>query len=214
MTDIKNNNNSLIKPVQKELLNPALDLAIDYAEISLDTFFDNELLSELPFIKSIVGVGKIGWTIKERHDLKKLLVFFKEFQSGNVLEKNKLDFQKKINSNKKYRTKVLETIVLLNERFLGIKKSRVLANLLNAHINKELSWDDLNDITIVLNSMHPKGFEFLNEMSELNWCYFYKVREAEPLMFSCGIGYRNGTKFSISELGQKMFYFGIKPIIV
>lgn len=209
-----NNQLSVIKPVQNELLNPALDLTIDYAEIGLDTFLDNEILSEIPIVKSIVGGGKIVMTIKERHDLKKLLVFFKELQSGEVLEKNLNDFREKFDSNPKYRTKVLETIVLMNERFLDLKKSRVLANLMNAHFEKYLTWNELNDIVAVLDNIHPRGFEFLYEMSKQNWFNHNKRQDREPLMYSCGIGVRDGTKFSISKLGQDLFNYGIKPIFI
>jgi hypothetical protein len=203
----------IIKPVENEILNPAVDLSIDYAEIALDSFLDNDAISEIPIVKSIVGVAKIGISIKERYDLKKLLTFFKEFQSGNISNENRLAFNEKFNSNEKYRTEVVETIVLLNERFLDLKKSKILANLMNAHINNNLTWNELTDISIILDNIHPKAFLFLKEMSEQNWSNHDRNLENEPLMFSCGIGHRHGSKFSISKMGQDLFNYGIKPLL-
>lgn len=203
----------IIKPVENEILNPAVDLTIDYAEIGLDYFLDNAAISEIPIVKSIVGVVKIGLSIKERYDLKKLLTFFKEFQSGNVSDENRAVFKEKFNANEKYRTEVVETIVLLNERFLDVKKSKILASLMNAHLNQQLIWSELIDISIVLNSIHPKSFAFLKEMAEQNWSYHGRNSEYEPLIFSCGIGHRHGNKFSISKMGQDLFNYGVKPIL-
>ncbi len=209
----KERNLPIIKPVENEILNPAVDLTIDYAEIGLDSFLDDDAISEIPIVKSIVGVVKIGMSIKERYDLKKLLTFFKEFQSGEVSDENRAIFKEKFNTNKKYRTDVVETIVLLNERFLDLKKSKILANLMNAHINQQLSWIELNDISIVLDSIHPKSFAFLKEMADQNWSNQGRNLENEPLLFSCGIGHRHGSNFSISKMGQDLFNYGIKPIL-
>jgi hypothetical protein len=209
----KKRNLPIIKSVESEILNPTVDLSIDYAEIALDSFLDNDAISEIPIVKSIVGIAKIGISIKERHDLKKLLTFFKEFQSGNISDENRLAFNKKFNSNEKYRTEVVETIVLLNERFLDLKKSKILANLMNAHINHHLTWNELNDISIILDNIHPKAFLFLKEMAEKNWSHHDRHNENEPLMFSCGIGNKDGSKFSISKMGQDLFNYGIKPLL-
>jgi len=33
----------------------------------------------------------------------------------------------------------------------------------------------------------------------------------ESLMFACGIGKRSGTRFSIEDMGQKLYRLGIEP---
>jgi len=204
---------SIIKPVRDEILNPTIDIAIDYVEIGLDAFVDNDAIREIPFVKTIVGLVKGGLSIKERYDLKKLLTFFKEFHNNKISDEKVNSFKNKFNTDKKYRNEVIEAIVLFNERYLDIRKSKVLANLIKAHIEGILTWDALNDLSIVLDSIHPKGFQFLKIMSEQNWSNHGRDKNNEPLMFSCGIGYRYGSGFSISKMGQDLYNFGIKPII-
>lgn len=207
------NEKTIIKPVKEEIINPTVNLSIDYSEIGIDDILNNDAISEIPIVKTIVGFTKIGLSIKERFDIKKLLIFFKEFHSGDI-EKNRLEeFKNKFKNNKKYRTKIVETILIMNERFLNEIKSKILANLINAHIEKKLTLNELNDILVVLDIIHPKSFNLIKVMSEVNWYVHNQGKDDESLTFSCGIGYRNGNKFSINKLGQNLYNYGIKPTI-
>ena len=202
---------SLFEPIETEILNPGVDLSVDYAEIGLDALIDNEVISEIPIVKSIIGITKIGLSIKERYNLKKLLVFFKEFEEGKVSGEKRNQFREKFNSNEKYRTKVVETILILNERFLDVTKSKILANLFNAHIEGNLNWNELNDIVMILDVIHPRAFGLLQEMSNQNWSNHNKRADDEPFVSACGIALRFGSKFSITKMGQDLFNYGIKP---
>ncbi len=207
-------NASIIKPVKDEILNPTVDLAIDYAEIGLDTLLDNNAISEIPFIKTVVGIVKVGLSIKEKYDLKKLLIFFKEFHDNTISEEKLNSFKYKFNTDEKYRNKVVEAIVLWNERYLDIRKSKILANLIKEHVEGSLTWDELNDLSSVLDKIHTRGFQFLKKMSEQNWAYHRgEDKDNEALMFSCGVGHRYGTEFSISKMGQDLYNYGIKPVL-
>ena len=45
--------------VSKEITEKTLDLSIDYTEIALDHFISNQILTEVPIIKSIVAFYNI-----------------------------------------------------------------------------------------------------------------------------------------------------------
>ena len=45
---------------------------------------------------------------------------------------------------------------------------------------------------------------------EPNFTNHKRDQEGEALMFSCGIGHRHGTLFMITELGKKLYEYGIK----
>jgi len=153
----------ITKIVSDEIVNSSIDLGVDYSEIALDEFLDNGLLKDIPFVKSVVGFYNITNSIIDRHKAKKILTFFKEFHSKKI-DLEKLDaFKLKFNQDKKYRDRVVEIIVLLNERFLQDEKSKILANLIIAHIEDKISWIDLKDISVVLDNIHPKGFAFLEK---------------------------------------------------
>jgi hypothetical protein len=210
---MKEEEKSIIKPLENELLNPSLDLGIDYAEMGLDAILDNDVLKEIPIVKSAVGLMKIGISLKERHDLKKILVFLSEFQKCNIEENQLKEFKENFSTDTSYRSKVIETITLVNERFLDIRKSKVLANLVSAHVEGYLTWSELSDLSIVLNNIHPKGFDFLHQMSkEVNWANHGRDQDGEPLLMACGVGHRHGTKFSVRKMGQDLYNFGVMKL--
>ncbi len=199
--------------VSKEILDRSLDLSIDYAEIAIDEFITNDVLGEVPIVKSIVSFYKIGNSVINRHNTKKILAFFQEFNTRQIDRAQIKTFQDKFTSDSKYQSEVTDIVVLLNERFLQVEKSKILANLIAAHIESKLSWKELKDIAFVLDSIHPKGFSFLKKMSALpNWVLnTFNNDPDESLMFACGIGKRSGTRFSIEDMGQKLYRLGIEP---
>ncbi|OYX25553.1 MAG: hypothetical protein B7Z06_07095 [Flavobacteriales bacterium 32-35-8] len=206
--------NDINEIVSNEILKRTIDISIDYSELSLDAFLEEGLLKEIPFVKSIVGFYNISNSIIERHKVNKILTFFKTFHEGNIDGEKLEKFKEKFSADKKYQNKVIEIIILLNERFLQIEKSKILANLLLAHIKNELSWEEFQDISMILEVIHPRGFDFLHLISkELNWAnQSPRINVDEVFMIACGIGYRHGSRFYISHYGQKLFNFGIKPL--
>ena len=199
--------------VSREIIEKTVDITIDYSELGIDTILQESLLKEIPLVKSVLSFYNITNSIIDRHNVIKLLTFFREFHRKEINLEKLNAFKAKFSQNIKYQNKVVETIILLNERFLQIKKSKILANLLIAHIEENITWQELQDISFVLDSIHPKGFEFLEKMSKGPfWGYHGNDEAGEPFMTACGIGHRHGSKFTISPIGQKLFKFGLKPL--
>ena len=46
-------------------VNPIVDTIIDYAEMGIDAFMTNDVIKEIPIIKTIASVVKVGLSIKE-----------------------------------------------------------------------------------------------------------------------------------------------------
>lgn len=206
-----NNSTDISKIVSNEIMSKTLDIGIDYSEIALDNFLKDGVLKELPFVKSVVSFYNIVNSVIDRHKTKKILTFFKEFHSTEIEPKKIEKFKEKFNSDNDYHNQVVETITLLNERFLQIEKSKILAKLIIAHIEDRITWDELADLTIVLDNIHPKGFPFLDKMAnEHNFANHGRDQVGEALMFACGIGHRQGTKFMINELGKKFYENGLR----
>jgi len=205
-------NYDITQIVSKEITDKTLDLSIDFTEIALDQFISNSVLSEIPIIKSLVSFYNIKNSITHRHNTKKILSFFQEFNSKKINDIKFNQFKHKFKTDKKYQTQVTETIILLNERFLQVEKSKILANLIIAHIEDNLSWDELTDITIVLDNIQPKAFLFLEKLSKLDWNSFdFNKDIGEGLILANGIGYKSGSRLWITEIGQQLFNYGIKP---
>ena len=199
------------KIVSDEILEKSIDLSIEYSELTLDEFLKDGVLKEIPIVKSVVAFYNISSSIIDRHKTKKILTFFKEFHSKHIDEEKLEIFKNKFNKDEAYRHKVVETIVLLNERFYHIEKSKILANLLISYIEKKITWQEFIDVSFVLENFHPRGFTYLKALFELEYKDRQKdEQEGEGLMFACGIGYRFGNRFKINSLGEKFYNFGLK----
>ena len=198
--------------VSDELTSKSIDLSVEYSEIALDEFLKEGLLKEIPIVKSVVTFYNIGNSVLARYNTKKIRTFFKEFHGSDINSESLLKFKSKFNSDSKYRTQVVETIILFNERFNQIEKSKILAKLILSHIEGHISWEELIALAIVLENIHPNGIIFLK--SKMTYQGVPKHdHEGEPLMIACGIGYSGvgmQSPFKINKLGLLFYEFGVK----
>ena len=205
-------NTDINQIVSKEIIERTLDLGIDYSEIALDNLISNEILAEIPVIKTVTSFYNIKISIINRLNTNKILPFFQEFNSKKINDSKFNNFKHKFITDFDYQTQVCETITLLNERFLQVEKSKILANLIIAHIEDLLSWEELTEITSILEFVQPKAFSLLEELSKIDWMS-HNIRGdvREGFLQANGLSHRHGTLLKISETGKQLFIFGVKP---
>lgn len=202
------------KALEEEILDTTLDLAVDYAEIAIDNILENEIIKELPVVKTLAGLIRGGLAIKERFFLKKLLVFLKEFHEAEIDDERLKKFKERFSSNDRFKEKVTENILVFIERFESSIKSKVLARLFKSYIDDKLDWQKFVNLSICLDNLHPIGFDVLDQLSrEKHWVKSSPAGiDGEAFIIGAGLGIRTGTHFRILELGKELFEFGIKPI--
>lgn len=86
----------LVENFEKSLFNDSKDIIEDYLEIGIDSIIDNGILKEIPIVKTIVGVLKVGKNVHDRNLLKQTLVFINEF-NRNEIRQDKIEEYKKKN---------------------------------------------------------------------------------------------------------------------
>jgi hypothetical protein len=206
---------NLTDSIEKEIFNVSSDLSKNYAEIALDALTQESLLSEIPVVKSLVSFYKITSSIVDRHNMKKVLTFLEEFHLKKISAEKLGKFKEKFKNDEKHRTHVLETILLLNERFIDVKKSRILANLFSAHIDEKLSWEEFIKMSFMLNILNPSGYLFLEKKvdkeSKLGMGMGQMI-EGEAILMACGIGTRFEDTFRLTKTGIALYEFGLKPL--
>lgn len=158
---------------------------------------------------------RITSSIIDRHNVKKILTFLEEFHS-NKINSLKLDlFKSKFDQDKKYRNDVLETILLLNERFIDVKTSQILANLFIAHIEEKISWEKFLEMSFMLNNLNPSGYVFLEKCADKEShikMNLGQTMEGEALLIACGIGSKFEEQFRPTKTGISLYELGIKPL--
>ena len=173
----------------------------------------NGIVKDIPFMGIITSFYNIRSSILARRNVTKIITFFQEFNSKEIDHTKYNQFRHKFNTDSKYRDEIVETILVLNERFLQIEKSKILANLVLAHINDDLTWAEFSDLSFILDNIHPKCFFLLKEMSTQQYWRSTIIQSPpdEALIIASGIGLRENSNFVIVELGQKLYRFGIEP---
>ena len=112
----------------------------EYAEIGLDAVMEDGILKDIPIVSTAIALYKIGSSIKERHNLKKLLVFLNELNNGILDEQKRKEYQQKFQSNEKFRNQEIEYLLVLIDRYINYDKPKLLAKLYLAYLKGDISW--------------------------------------------------------------------------
>lgn len=125
-------------------------------EIGLDSVMDEGLFKDIPLISTIVSVYKIGRGIKECHNIKKLIQFLYEINNGIVDEKKRTEYQKKFQSNEKFRNQEIEYLLVLIDRYISYEKPRILAKLYLAYLDEKINWIQFQKYASVIDQLLPE----------------------------------------------------------
>jgi len=206
--------------ISNELVETTVDLQIDYLELGLDSVFDDNILKDIPFVKTIYSLAKIGYNLKERFFVKKMLLFLKEFHNRTIDPMKLQEFKEEFQNDRKYRNKVTEMIMVYNDSFLDAEKSKIFAKLFSAYIYGHYDWNHFRHLSTCLNDLKYEGFKFLAKLSNANF-EVSEVRDdnapkrdfdSEAILSSGGIAYTAGvwsSGFYITQSGKDLYKFGM-----
>lgn len=129
---------------------PIDDLTIDYLDIGLDMITDNQIIKNIPVVKTLFTFFKAGMSIKDRFFAKKLLIFANQIYAGNPSDIEIQKRKKAIKNHEKWIEKEIEEIVLFIDKFDFAYKAQMLAKLYVSFINGIISYDKyLNLLPII-----------------------------------------------------------------
>ena len=125
------------------LTDNAISCISNYAEIGLDAVMEDGILKDIPIVSTAIAIYKIGSSIKERHNLKKLLVFLNELNNGILDEQKRKEYQQKFQDNEKFRNQEIEYLLVLIDRYISYDKPQMLAKLYLAYLDGVIIWEEL-----------------------------------------------------------------------
>ena len=118
------------------------NVALDYAELGLDALTKDGLLKEIPIVSTVVSLYRIGESIREKHHVVKLICFLNQFNEGIIDEDKRQAYRYKFYSDKEFRSKELEYILVLVDRYISFDKPRMLAKLYLAYLDEKIIWEE------------------------------------------------------------------------
>ena len=165
-TENNANEKTLSLALSETLKSESVECISELAEVGLDSILEEGLFKELPIISTAVAIYKIGGSIKDRHNLKKLMVFLNEINNGIVDEQKRQDYQQKFQSNDRFRNQEIEYLLVLIDRYISYDKPQMLAKLYLAYLEGAIVWDELSMYAEVIDRFFVLDFNMLISNAE------------------------------------------------
>lgn len=134
----------------------------NFLELGLDAILEDGLLKEIPFVSTAISIYKIGKSLTDRHNIKKLAVFLNEINQNTANENKREEYKSKINNDQKKREHELEFLLVILERYIGYEKPAMLAKLYLAYLDKQITWDDLALLAEIVDRFLPGDYDTLS----------------------------------------------------
>ena len=129
----------LTEDFSKSLFCNITDITEDYAEIGIDIFIENDLIKEIPIIKTLVNIFKIGKNIRDKNLLKQTLIFMQELKKNNI-EEEKL---------KKYKDEI---------------ESIMLSRFFKEYVRQTITWDEFCEYSEIINRLFIQDIKILRKI--------------------------------------------------
>lgn len=133
----------------------------DLTEVGLDAIMEDGIFKDIPIISTAISVYKIGNSILERHNLKKLAIFLSEINNDIATEQKRIKYQQKFQSNDKFRNKELEYLLVLINRYIDYEKPKMLAKIYLAYLDGKIGWNDVTAYSTIIDTLLPEDISFL-----------------------------------------------------
>ena len=154
---------TLYESMSQSILNPAIDVGVDYAEIAIDQIINDGLLRDLPIVKSFVQAGKTVIAIRDLFCLKKTIRFIIEMNNGSLnpdkLEEHRLFLETHPDKLKRE----MESVLIYLDRENEAVKASILARFYKLYIDESIrfDWEDFKIFSEILESFSIYDLETL-----------------------------------------------------
>ena len=173
----------------KDSLSPEFESIIsNAAELGIDALLEDGVLKDIPFISSAISIYRIGKSIKEQHNLKKLICFLDELNKCSLDENNRNLYAEKFQQNEKFQKQQLDYIMILVDRYLDYNKPRMLAKLYLAYLFEYIDWQVFSTYAEIIDRLLPDDITYLMYAENLFVVYEGRSDGIEPLLRLEGLG--------------------------
>ena len=160
----KNTTNDELLAAFQQSLRPCAYLSADLLQFGVKSIVEDELLKEIPFIKSVATLFKFGKNIHDRNLLNQTLTFIVSLNDGSISDEQLKMYQDSLAQNPQKLEKELGRIMLLLNRHIEYEQSKVLAKFEQAYIAKKITWEKLCELAIANERMFASDYEILQNI--------------------------------------------------
>lgn len=156
---------SIIPSFRESLFVDNTDILIDISEYTIDNLIEiSDTLTDFPIIKTISATLKGFHNIYDRNLLKNTLVFIQELNSGEINRDKYIAYKTTLEHNPSKCEKELGRVVLILNNIIDVNKSKILAKLYKAYINKTLTWEEFCEYSEIVNRIFIEDMTILKDI--------------------------------------------------
>lgn len=190
--------NDLVPAFENSLFEtPIVDIAAEYAELSIDSLLSNDALKEFPIAKTLIGLGNIAYNMHTRNMLRQTMTFINEFNKGTIDPDKKERYRKKLRDNPQKSEKELGRVLILLDRNIDKMKSVFEAKFFRAYINEIINWNEFCELCDITERL------FISDIAILQGAY-----ENNGVKIKSGITYQHDRLSSVGLLENEIRYYG------
>ena len=123
------------------------DLAAEYSELGLDSILNSGIAKDIPILRTVISLAKVGFNIRDRIYLKKIIGFLA--QIGQTTQEQRDEFIKKYCDNVE---RFEETVMLILEQANRIEKTTLIGKIFRVCILGEISYEDALNLSNMVNN--------------------------------------------------------------
>lgn len=154
---------NLVGSLEDSLTENMFDTVGDLAEVGLDAVMDDGILKDIPILSTVVGLYRIGHTIRERHTIKQLALFVAELNKGCADDRRRRQLLEKLNSDTRKSKQEIEYILVVLDNYLEYEKSQMLAKLYIAYLEETITWAEFAEYASMVKQLIPGDLKLLEE---------------------------------------------------
>lgn len=134
------------------------NLSQDIVEVAIDSILNDGLLKDLPIVRTLVNLNKIGANIQDKLFTKKILSFLSGLKDISAKDRNKII--KEIDESKKYRIKVGEKLLYILDKCNDYEISELVSKVFKYFIEGKINYDEFQKTSIILSNINIKDFNW------------------------------------------------------
>lgn len=143
------------------------DASIDIFEASLDSLIQDDVLKEIPIVKTFIGVMQAGMNLQDKLFLKKILTFLQ--QIDEIPEKERKEVIKEIDASDKYSVKVGEKLLYILNSCDDHTHAENVAMLFSAMLKRRITYPQYVNAAQIIARLSKEDLEqFLGSYTNTN----------------------------------------------
>lgn len=183
MTDMDQNDPS--KNLMSSVVNDkTTDAIVDVGEKILDDWskplLDNELIQEIPIIKTVIGLSKGAVSFKEQLYTRKLMTFL--FETSKASQEDKEKYQQKLDADPEECRKAGETIFNIIDKITNAEKAKMIGQVFRAFMHEEgMTTSQLVYLCEIIDRAHLQDIESLRDSEVQNESNLEAIGVRKPM---------------------------------